>query len=554
MLLIGMIQYGGAQVVLTDSQAGQLVEKTSLVTDRDIYAVGETIQFSAVNCSSTALKNAEWSNVLYVELVAPDGESISRKKFAYDTDGASGSLLVPKWTLTGNYYVRAYTRWMRDFSAYNYFYKPVTVINSTKAELLELVEAKNGSSEAGHENTDTADAGSVSIKIGKPAYKKREAVDVSIDLKSSAGMSGNYTVSVIPEGAFILGNKAKIKDGGVQFSSDYIPETRGLSVSGTVVSQQDSLPLPYSHVALTVFKENPENFNVLSDAKGQFFFDLSKLKGAYEIFISADASDGKHPVILVDNDFSTAPVSLPFIPVDLSPEKLKVYQQLAFNSQMEQLYQQQKVTEEIRSFSSDSAFYGKPDFVLKFDKFIDLPTMQDYFYELVPQVRVREHNDIAEINVLGDHSELEIYDPLVLIDMVPIFDMERVLALQPEKLERIEVVTTPYVRGGIIFGGIVSLFSRKGDLAGIDLPSAGRFITYNMLSEDSVPPLPDHQMKHVPDLRNCLYWNPDLKVTSGHAVSFSFSTGDSTGKFVVVVQYLNENGEVKVAVQDFEIN
>jgi hypothetical protein len=59
------------------------------------------------------------------------------------------------------------------------------------------------------------------------------------------------------------------------------------------------------------------------------------------------------------------------------------------------------------------------------------------------------------------------------------------------------------VCGDIIFGGIVILFSKKGDQAGIDRPSAGRFIAYTMLYLNPEQPLPDLKNRRVPELINC---------------------------------------------------
>jgi len=126
-----------AQPKIEVNQATQLIEKTAFFTDRETYVVNEDILFSAFNLSYPELRNSDWSNVLYVELIAPDGEAISRGKYVFSRDGATGTLKIPSEVLTGNYYLRAYTRWMRDYSPNNYYYKMVTIINPFRGELLE---------------------------------------------------------------------------------------------------------------------------------------------------------------------------------------------------------------------------------------------------------------------------------------------------------------------------------------------------------------------------------------------------------------------------------
>jgi hypothetical protein len=537
-----------AQPKIGVNQAIQLVEKMALFTDRETYAVNEDILFSAFNVSSPALRSADWSNVLYVELIAPDGEALTRKKYTFSQEGTTGALKIPSSVLSGNYYLRAYTRWMRDYSPYNYFYKMVTVINPFRGELLEPHGIFGNETLT---KTPAIQSADLNLKTTKQIFKKREPVSLEVSVADAADFADKLVVSVIPKGTENQLIPKLTDQHDQRFTPDFIPETRGLSISGKVVNAADSVPMPFTLVGLTIFKDNPENQNVLTNEKGQFFFDLSKLKGEYEIFISAKSNE--NPLILVDNDFSTQKIDLPYIPLDLSEESKKLYQSLAFNSQMQTLYMQQKVESELKSFSSDSSFYGKPDFVLKLDKYIAMPSVKDYIYELIPQVGVRHDGKRTTLKVLGVYSDLSLNDPLVLVDMVPVFDIDRVLELQPDKIERIEVVTVPYVRGDIVFGGIVSLFSKKGDLAGIDLPSVGRFITYDMLSRNLVQKAPDTQNQRIPDLRNCLYWNPDLKLKGTEPARISFNTGDSAGDYLIVVRGIDRAGKVKMATEEIKV-
>ena len=536
-----------AQPKIGVNEARQLVEKVALFTDRENYVVNEDILFSAFNVSSPALRSTDWSHILYVELISPNGEAFARKKYEFSQDGTASKLRIPSSVLTGNYYLRAYTRWMRDYSPYNYFYKMITVINPFRGELLE----PHGISSHEMASVITGDSVNLNIKTNKKIYQKRDQVSLDISGTSVANSADKLVVSVIPKGTENQLIPKLTAPTDQKFSPDFIPETRGLSISGKVVNAADSVPMPFTLVGLTIFKENPENQNVLTNEKGQFFFDLSKLKGEYEIFISAKSNE--NPLILVDNDFSTQKIELPYVPVNLSEKSKKLYQSLAFNSQMQTLYMQKKVESEVKSFSSDSSFYGKPDFVLRLDKYIAMPGVRDYIYELMPQLGIRHEGKKTTLKVLGVYSDLAIHDPLVLVDMVPVFDIDRVLELQPDKIERIELVTIPYVRGDIVFGGIVSFFSKKGDLAGIDLPAVGRFITYDMLSCNWIENAPDAQNQRIPDLRNCLYWNPDLKLRGTESAKISFTTGDCVGNFLIVVRRIDREGKVELATEEITI-
>lgn len=551
LMLVNWSLQGLAQPTVRPREADQLMEKTMLITDRETYCVEENIFFSAINISSFPLRNANWSNVLYIELISPDGTPFSQRKYAYNGDGSTGVLKIPRDLLTGNYYLRAYTRWMRNYSPSNYFYKMITVINPYRPELFEL-QGRTGK----HENAlkpMVDDSSNLSIKTEKKCFSKREQVIMEISASNTEGYMGPVTVSVIPKGTEIPLNPMISGPQLMSFSPEFIPETRGLSISGKVINANDSLPIPYTQVALTIFKENSGPRTVMTNDKGQFFFDLAKLKGVYEILLSTKSIGKQKPLILVDNDFATRTIDLPFVPVNLSEDSKKMYQLLTFNNQMQQLYRQQKMEEKVETFSSDTSFYGSPDFVLSMKEFIALPTLTDYITELIPQVGIRHADKTTALKVLGPEPELAVYEPMVLIDMVSIFDIDRILEVPPAKIERIEVVTKPYVRGDIIYGGIISFISKKGDLAGIDIPSAGQFIAYRMLnnqiSQAEIPSSP-----RIPDIRNCLYWNPTLKLDEKKPVQVSFNAGDNPGHYLIVVRGLDKDANIKVSTGEIFIH
>lgn len=540
-----------SQTKMNAKLAVKLVEKPVLITDREIYCVEEKILFSAFNVSSSLMREVEWSNILYVELVAPDGETFARKKIVYDQTGATGFLRLPNTLLTGNYYLRAYTRWMRDYSTYHYFYKMVKVINPFRAELLE--PSGNKTVNEAELKTQLVNTNDLSLIIGKKNYQKREQVNLEIALANFGDFAEKFAVSVIPKGTEVplVPNLSHLQE--QKFAPYFIPETRGLSISGKVVNQADSLPLPFTLVGLTIFNENQENLNILTNEIGQFFFDLSKLKGEYEIFITAKPKEKLTPLILVDNDFSTQALKLPYVPMDFSEESKKVYETLMFNSQIHALYLKKEIENEMKAFTPDSSFYGTPDFVLKMSHYIALDNLKNYIQELLPQVAIRHMGKKTVLKVLGPYAELSIFEPLVLVDMVPIFDMDKILALHPEKIDRFEIISTPYVRGDIVFGGIISLFSKNGDLAGIDLPSTGRFIAYEMLENEKNPVVPYPASKRVPNVRNCLYWNPALTLNEKATANISFNCGDSSGDYLIIVSGVDKTGNTKVATSEITV-
>jgi hypothetical protein len=67
------------------------------------------------------------------------------------------------------------------------------------------------------------------------------------------------------------------------------------------------------------------------------------------------------------------------------------------------------------------------------------------------------------------------------VDFIPIPHAETVLSLVPDQIEYIDVINAIYIRGSNNYGGIISLISKKGDLAGIKLPEGSSIVSYHPL-------------------------------------------------------------------------
>ena len=53
---------------------------------------------------------------------------------------------------------------------------------------------------------------------------------------------------------------------------------------------------------------------------------------------------------------------------------------------------------------------------------------------------------------------------------------------------------------------------------------------------------PDQSQKHLPDLRNVLYWSPKIKTDINGKGKFSFYTSDLSGKFLCLIQGNSSDG------------
>ena len=110
-----------------------LGEKIFTHTDKDIYLPGEIIWFKLYVVNAEDNKPVDLSKLSYVEILNADQKPVLQTKVALDKGIGNGSLYLPVALSSGVYTLRAYTNWMKNFSADYYFEKPITVVNTLKA-------------------------------------------------------------------------------------------------------------------------------------------------------------------------------------------------------------------------------------------------------------------------------------------------------------------------------------------------------------------------------------------------------------------------------------
>jgi hypothetical protein len=246
------------------------------------------------------------------------------------------------------------------------------------------------------------------------------------------------------------------------------------------------------------------------------------------------------------------PVSLPSPEFKLSEDERKTALSLAMNARiLKEFAVQGEAADSVTALRRP--FYGEPTSTLLMDKFIQLPTLKEYFGEISQEVRVRERKGNPYFKFFGGAAGMIVNDPLVLMDWVVINDVRRVLAISPQKILKVEMVNKPYIKGDLTYGGIISIISRDGDFAGIDLPASGIFVKYDFFSPVCAG-INAVKQAHVPDARNTLLWLPEIKTVKNRPQRIGFVTGDTPGHYEIVVRGVYTDGRVFSQSVGFEIN
>jgi hypothetical protein len=536
-------------------------ESVVLFCDRTLYIAGEQLFFSAFLQTADELATSDEGRILYCEIISPGGNRIAGDKYLIEKSHADGSLAIPDDIITGTYYMRAYTRFMRNTGPSSYHYTRIKVVNPSRSEVQTLPDKNQLPDSLLTVFRPDSSGFSFIVSTDKSKYSTRDTIYVSIDRTDTIQTPWKgLSLSVVPELSVSDGTVKLLRHVGTcaeNGQSDnrvfYHAETRGLSIAGKLVDNTSGEPLPYSRVNLSIIGKGRDFMAVQTDSAGLFFFSLPDYTGYRDLFLCAGRASDSDPKIMVDNDYCTVPVHLPSDKFTLSSQERETAYNMAVNVQLNSYYKVDSIPEATVEEDVEPVFYGRPDDILYIDDYIQLPTLEEYFNGLPTLVRVRKHKGEKYFKVNGPQAGLNNFDPLIMVDLVAIDDPSKVLQINPANISRIEVVNVLYAKGDVTFGGIINIISRHGDFAGIDLPSSGIFIKYGFLTEPGQPLINSQPLMNLPDTRNTLFWDPEFELHGDNHIEVPFTASDTPGIYQVVLSGVGMKGEIFRQTITFEV-
>ena len=542
-------------------EAKQIREQIQVFTDRSVYAVDETIHFRADQRVSGPIGENPWSSVLYVELIASTGEVLAQGKYQISWGKAEGAISIPSASLTGNYYLKCYTRWMRNQGPDSFSYTPLKIINPYRSEVIGQTDAE--STESGLQKVSYKE-GMLELSTSSPYVQGGQEIVFQVNGASNVFIEQlNYCVTVVPTGSINLSEGQYINappSSNDSFRVSFLPDLgNGVSISGTVVGP-DKFLVPYTTLHFSLLGENPDYFATMSDEYGRFVITApGGGDDKHEFFVTPEQENGSGLEVRIDQEYDSQPVNLPVEPFLLSDDEEELARRLALNIQLSKAYKSGDLSpdttvSEVYSEGSRIPFYGTRVNRLLIDDYVRLPNLEEIFINLLPEVQFYKKQGKNRIRILSDNTSIGVYKPLIMIDHISVFAHEAILALSPEKIERIDLIDDIYLKGNVAFGGVLAIYSRNGDMAGIDLPSGSYFFDYQSFHPrlHSVK-APSVQDGRIPDTRNTFFWAGNLILEQGKQMEIPFQAPGTSGSYVVLVRGVSPSGEVYSATAKFSV-
>jgi hypothetical protein len=570
--LLGSVYATSAQQ-LDDSDilnAPMFRERYFLQTDRTLYAAGEPIRFRVYNLSHQLLKENKWSNVLYVEVINSANKAVAQTKFILGEDGSSGELPLPDTISTGEFYLRIYSRWMLNFPPTEYAYVPLAIVNPGQ---LNLKPTEDGDSASTGFRFPFQDNGSLkeyavtegtglSCEPSSGTYGKRTKVEIGIRTGEFIEFIDGLAVTVVrkehlePGGRCFSGNPVQGRT--ISGAARYAPETRGISFEGKIVRADNGQPVPRALVDFTLLGAEPDYIGMVSDNNGDIQLTIPPNKAARNALVTIEKSSGTAYRLITRDPFSNEFLTNSIPRTQYFSRHLEVIEELMLHTQIKLAFGTSVPQPEIVSDSgSGTYFYGVPEYRYRPAEYIPIPNLGEFLFELVPQVAIRERQGEYLVAVLDDAGFSLDFAPLILLDHVAVKDLDALFKTDPQLIGHVDVINTNYIRGGNYYGGIISIISKEGNLAGVGLPEGATIIDLQTYRESAgrLPQehAPDTRDQRIPDLRTLLYWNPHEEVPRGSRATLEFLTSDIPGSYVVTVTGMTTSGEILMSSSGFQV-
>ncbi len=524
---------------------------------RRVYVTGEVLWFKLYVQVGPRQLPSPLSKVAYVELLDDHYRPVLQSKIAIDNSTGKGSWLLPATLSGGQYLLRAYTKWIKDnktpiAAAY------VSIINPEKNAFAHL--KKTISTPV----TPLAKRTGLNIDGLAGHFQPREKISFTLENNDHPLQDISIAVykmdSLEPDPVDCF-EKSLATAGTEEWGHNRpIPEYSGHLISGRLIDRSTGKPASGIRTLLTVPGDRFHFGNCVSDSNGRLVFDVKRIAGTENIILQYPNTQPGSYRFEIDHPFldpeKSDSLTYAFMPLEW---KKQVEERVTASQLQAAFYNRKKESFFLPGFNDSSAFFGKPDKTYLLDDYTRFASMEEVLREYVSEIQVRKIEGNFRLRMLNIPYKLYFDEnPLVLVDGVPVFDMNKVIALDPLKVRKLDILARKFYLGSLAFNGIAAFSTYNGDLGNLTLDSSVVIMDYPGLQLERQFNMPDYsdsmtKEDRKADLRNLLYWNPDIQLQKGRKENLSFYASDLEGDFIMVIQGISQEGVPVFQTKKFSI-
>lgn len=534
-----------------------LSERVFLTTDRSVYIAGDRIWCSAFCFDAATGRLSDFSSIAYIELHSATS-MVATGKVALVGGRGGADIVIPAGVPTGNYVLLAYTAQNCNEDGFDFMTgaRTVSVFNTSSADRVE-----NGVEVVSDYKPSAAAPGMGSISINAPGQAAQgsrasmkivnagKAATLSVSVRSEDGIAAPATLGA---DAF----RASLKP-GTSFSDNRLPEYEGEIISGHIVglnpAQADSLYGKSGFISAPGNKSDVYSAPIQKNADLTFF--TGNIFGDKDLVCEIEGIDPKVAChIELDSPFVNAAVSgIPAL--QLSSSLRDALEKRSVRSRIEKNFYGEIIPDFLPVRPNN--LFGQEAITYRLDDYTRFPTMDEIIVEFIQEIRLRRNSERQKsiqirLNDIFNSVRFPSGASLVMIDGIPVFDHNRVLAYDPLLIETVNIYPYVYFVGTRSFEGIVNLETYKRNMPGMSFEQNVRIVDFKGCSYPMVYS-GNETSGAYPDYRQTAYWHPLMNIAAESDQTIEVKIPEYPGTFMVEVTGFDEDGNPINCSTSFEV-
>lgn len=496
--------------------SGGASERLMVFTDKNCYLAGERMHVS-VRLLPAGGDSAGRNAVAYVELA--DTAAMQTQAMVALTDGAGwASLPLPSALHSGNYMLTAYTRSMRNEGWQCFSRQIVSIVNAARTSVRDNVLFLSPDS---------------SIENTLPTVRRRAGERVRVSLPADSAMT-IHTLSVVRgdllTGEYSVPENVVLRGVGERF----VPE-----VEGHVVMARPVKAGATQNSRLVMVGKGTAVFDGVRQSDDTWLYLTHDIYGAQPTLLNGYTGDNEPaPMEFLSPYAQVLPVTLPSLQVWCNEEMLV---QRSMSAQREERL--------VASMPSDTLPHttnllsSRPDYLYDLDEYTKFSSVKEILTEFVRGVRRRTVQGRTHLFVSSDEHRLhESWPALVLLDGMPVHDIDALLQYDAHLLKYVQVYSGVYSFGSTACQGVVSFISHRGRLSNFKLDEGSRLVTYTFPQQRPAFTLPEGGGLST------MLWDPYVE-----AAEAEFPAPPECGSYHIILQGMRKDGTPLRSVSRLEV-
>lgn len=349
-----------------------------------------------------------------------------------------------------------------------------------------------------------------------------------------------------------------VLQGGEAFIK-YMPELNGHLVTGVVRDKRTGLTAPDVDAYLSISGQPFGFYTAKSDKNGIVRFEVKRYYGNSQVITQPGIGE---------DSFYQVELQKPFVNRTVTGDRQYVLSEAikdqllrkSIGMQVQNIYSGDSLKNFSDPFLDDTLpFYGRPETTYMLDDYKRFTTMEEVLREYVREIGVGARHEQLIFKIFNPVAH-DFYDgnALVLLDGVAITNPNKIFTYDPLKIKKIDVIRDRYVMGLSTFNGVASFSTYEGMFDGFELDPGLVAVDYSglQMQREFYSPVyatREQFQNRIPDFRNTLYWNGEVQTDKDGKAKLQFYSSDLKGKYLVVVQGMNDTGGFVSATATFEV-